>query len=144
MSRCGKPHLSQEHLDGPMEPRRIVAGRQVPGICDEGETAFLETRDHLFRRFLRQHAAVGAAYQQGRAMNALDVPPQESTGATNWFAVAAGIGYTVALKSGGTQPTPTPIPATSAWGLAVLTATLLAMSAILLRRTSGHRPAARP
>ncbi len=71
-------------------------------------------------------------------------PTQESTGATNWFAVAAGIGHTVALKSGGTQPTPTPIPATSAWGLAVLTATLLAMSAILLRRTSGPRPAPRP
>ncbi len=34
--------------------------------------------------------------------------------------------------------------ASPTWGLAVLTATLLAMSAILLRRTSGPRPAPRP
>jgi len=71
-------------------------------------------------------------------------PTQESTGSTNWFAVAAGIGHTVALKSGGTQPTPTPIPTVSSWGLAALAAALLAMSAILLRLTSGRRPAARP
>ncbi len=71
-------------------------------------------------------------------------PTQESTGATNWFAVAAGIGHTVALKSSGTQPTPTPIPSTSAWGLAALAATLLVMTTVLIRRTSGHRPATRP
>jgi alpha-tubulin suppressor-like RCC1 family protein len=71
-------------------------------------------------------------------------PTQESTGATNWFAVAAGIGHTVALKSGGTQPTPTPIPTVSSWGLAALAAALLIMSDILLRRTSGHRPATTP
>ena len=39
---------------------------------------------------------------------------------------------------------PTPIPSTSGWGLATLAAALLVMSAILLRRTSGHRPAPRP
>jgi hypothetical protein len=71
-------------------------------------------------------------------------PTQESTGATNWFAVAAGLGHTVALKSSGTQPTPTPIPTVSSWGLAALAAALLVMTAILLRGASGHRPAARP
>jgi hypothetical protein len=40
--------------------------------------------------------------------------------------------------------TPTPIPVTSGWGLAALAATLLVMTAILLRRPSGHRPATRP
>ena len=39
---------------------------------------------------------------------------------------------------------PVNVPSTSAWGLAALAATLLVMSAILLRRTSGRRPAARP
>jgi alpha-tubulin suppressor-like RCC1 family protein len=71
-------------------------------------------------------------------------PTQESTGSTNWSAIAAGIGHTVALKSGGTQPTPTPISTTSAWGLAALVAALLVMITVLLRRTSGHRPATRP
>ena len=33
---------------------------------------------------------------------------------------------------------------TSGWGLAALAAALLVMTTILLRRTSGHRPAARP
>ncbi len=72
------------------------------------------------------------------------IPTQETTGATNWSAIAAGIGHTVALKSSGTQPTPTPIPSTSAWGLAALAATLLVMTTVLIRRTSGHRPATRP
>ena len=73
-------------------------------------------------------------------------PTQESTGSTNWSAIAAGTAHTVALKSSVIQPTPTPtpIPSTSAWGLAALAAALLVMSAILLRRTSGRRPATRP
>ena len=69
---------------------------------------------------------------------------QESTGATNWSAIVAGTAHTVALKSSGTQPTPTPIPTVSTWGLAALAAALLVMTAILLRRTSGHRPATTP
>ena len=73
-----------------------------------------------------------------------DVPTQESTGATNWSAIVAGTAHTVALKSSGTQPTPTPIPTVSTWGLAALAAALLVMTAILLRRTSGHRPATTP
>ncbi len=36
------------------------------------------------------------------------------------------------------------VPSTSAWGLAALAATLLVMMTVLLRRPSGHRPAARP
>jgi hypothetical protein len=43
---------------------------------------------------------------------------------------------------GGT-PTPTPIPITSGWGLAALAATLLVMTTILLRQTSGRRRGAR-
>jgi len=102
-------------------------------------------------------------------------PTQESTGATNWSAIAAGGYHTVAIKSESAPTpthtptpvlptpthtptpvppipthtptltaTPTPIPSTSGWGLAALAAALLAMSAILLRLTSGHRPATRP
>ena len=58
--------------------------------------------------------------------------------------------YTIQMGTGSTHiggtPTPTPvsIPTTSGWGLAALAATLLVMTAILLRRPSGHRPATRP
>jgi alpha-tubulin suppressor-like RCC1 family protein len=128
---------------------------------------------------------------------------QETTAATNWSAISAGGYHTVAIKSESaptptptptatptstptptamptttpsptptntptpmptatptptstptpsptptptatSTPTPTPIPATSSWGLAALAAALLAMTAILLRRPSGPRPATRP
>ncbi len=74
-------------------------------------------------------------------------------GATPTDAVIGGdavlrdtFGSTVTLGFGPDPPTPTPtpIPSTSGWGLAALAAALLVISAILLRRTSGHRPAARP
>jgi hypothetical protein len=63
-------------------------------------------------------------------------PIQESTGATDWATIAAGTSHTVALKSGGTQPTPTPIPniwnapSTSGWGLAALVAGMLVVLVI--------------
>jgi hypothetical protein len=70
-------------------------------------------------------------------------PTQESTGATDWAAIAAGTSHTVALKSGDSQPTPTPIPniwnapATSGWGLAALIAGIFVVMAIALGLTSG-------
>ena len=79
-----------------------------------------------------------------------NIPTQESTGTTSWSAIAAGIGHTVALKSGGTQPTPTPIPniwnapSTSSWGLAALVAGMLVVMVVALGLTSGRRPAAGP
>ncbi len=77
-------------------------------------------------------------------------PIQESTGATDWATIAAGTSHTVALKSSGTQPTPTPIPniwnapSTSGWGLAALVAGMLVVLVIALGLTSSSRPAARP
>ena len=46
-------------------------------------------------------------------------PNQESTAATTWSAITAGVVYTVALKSDDHLPTPTPIPVPSLtqWGL---------------------------
>jgi alpha-tubulin suppressor-like RCC1 family protein len=74
-------------------------------------------------------------------------PTQESTGETNWSAIAAGASHTVALKSGGT-PTPIPnvwdAPSTTGWGLAALVAGMLVVLVLALRLTLGSRPAARP
>ena len=65
-----------------------------------------------------------------------NTPIQESTGATNWSNIVAGTAHTVALKSSGTQPTPTSIPTVSSWGLAALAAALLMITIFLLQRTS--------
>jgi len=63
---------------------------------------------------------------------------------TDWAAIAAGTFHTVALKSGGTQPTTTPVPAASGWGLAALIAAMLVVLVVALPLTSGSRRAARP
>ena len=73
-----------------------------------------------------------------------NTPIQESTGETNWSAIVAGTSHTVALKSGGTQPTTTPVPAASGWGLAALIAAMLVVLVVALPLTSGSRRAARP